>query len=547
MSLDRTEQETRDPVVGGNQDAGSSDAASDPPSGRLRLASLTKRVVQRVAPKYRFGIGFKIAILFCIGILVTTAAIALTMSHRFGQALVDEKLKTLAATSQTVAMRMALSMQTLADDVLVIAGTPPIQGMIRAEEHGGIDPQDGSDGELWRKRLEVIFFELLKSKPHYLQARYISAQSDGRELVRVDRNLGELRVRRADELQAKGQWDYVKQTAQLPVDSIYWSEINLNREHNQIAAPEVAVMRVATPIYSDEGHIWGVVVINIDMGALFADAQSAITGEHSLLVANEFGDYLWHPDPALRFGFEHGTRHRIQDDLPEVGPFLSSHDVRQMAVVCNCRDQSLAVGLSRATNLKFSNEPTMIVATTIPTSVVMAPCQLIQRQMLQSALVMALGSMLVAALFAKTLTRPLKRMAEAANAFADGDDSISLPSRASGETGVLARALEHMRQRIQTKTRRLQQQIARRKQAEEALREAHDFLDQRVAERTQELESANRELAEFAYVASHDLKEPLRMVASFTELLADEYQDQLDAQAKKYIQYAAAAPVECRC
>ncbi len=55
---------------------------------------------------------------------------------------------------------------------------------------------------------------------------------------------------------------------------------------------------------------------------------------------------------------------------------------------------------------------------------------------------------------------------------------------------------------------------------------------------SEELLRSNKELENFAYIASHDLKEPLRMVSSFTELLGKQYENKLDARAQEYISFA---------
>jgi signal transduction histidine kinase len=116
--------------------------------------------------------------------------------------------------------------------------------------------------------------------------------------------------------------------------------------------------------------------------------------------------------------------------------------------------------------------------------------------------------------------RPLHRLAAEARRVAEGDFEHEVSLTGPREVTDLAADVNSMRERIL-------QELAATRQAN-AILQAH----------TAELERSNSELEQFAYVASHDLQEPLRKVASFTQLLQRRYAGQLDARADQYIEFA---------
>jgi signal transduction histidine kinase len=160
------------------------------------------------------------------------------------------------------------------------------------------------------------------------------------------------------------------------------------------------------------------------------------------------------------------------------------------------------------------------------------------RAMTTGLILLAAGllSLLLSARLQRLIADPVLQLAETARMVtARGDYSLRAPAAGSDEVGLLVSAFNDMLSQIERRDAEL---IAAKNTLEERVRERTSQLQQELgerqrteaelAERNEALELTNRELDDFAYIASHDLKEPLRGIHNYSRFLLEDYGSRLD-------------------
>lgn len=230
---------------------------------------------------------------------------------------VSERL-TLAQKNAIAAL--AETQSSFLRDVQFLASTPPIatlSGLLPANS----DLADDRSAQEWKERLAIIFTAYLHANPGAMQVRLIAADT-GREVVKMVRSGGQLLRVPEEALQYKGQSSYVTEAVKLAAGSVYISDINLNVENGIVERPVRPTWRFATPVYTAQGNVFGVMVINADAASMLRRVAAAAALPDEIYVIDSNQNFLVHKETSRTFGSDLGQTYGWEQEFSALSPLF---------------------------------------------------------------------------------------------------------------------------------------------------------------------------------------------------------------------------------
>ncbi len=417
----------------------------------------------------RISITVKNAIVYFLLLILTSVILGYSIYKVSSHKILDNATLSLNHNNELVLLQFKTFLDDIRKDIEFLSKDPFLYQLL-----------DEPQNEKTRYNLSHEYLALLGTKTHYLQIRLLGVKQNGKELIRAEKFSDRIGLVEHELLQEKGDRDYFRETIQLPIDSIYFSEINLNQEFGKIILPMVPTMRVAKSIYHRDS-LFGIIIINVDLSFVFNELIKTAGKPYTLNLINSKGYYLIHPDSSKVFGFEFNKKPELDFDNGNISIYQT---------------------LSAKTNEIFSvrefhyprKQEVLYFSLSASKEILLSVFNQWKRDIFLLTVILTLLSLLIAVWWTQRQTKEFRNLAQSITSFGKNPEHVKLEIDRDDEIGDLVHSFKEMSGKINEHLAELR--IARSEAVE-----------------------ANKAKSEFLENMSHEIRNPLQSILGMIGIL----------------------------
>ncbi len=428
----------------------------------------------------------KLIIAFVLIMLIPVAVIVVFNIVTYRNSLIDNLTQEEINYIETQADRVGQSLESIRGNTLFLSDDPAVARYLNILTNQTVDP-----GAL--TFVQNLFSVFISNNAVAIKDVRI-LNTNGQEVVRVDNTSGTPTVIQGDALENKADRPYFINSIGLADGEIYVSGLDLNVTEDDFDVPYLPVIRYATPLFTDNDRLAGVLVVKLFAAPLLEPLYADDEGEFTLIVDSD-GSYILNPDETALYGSILGTDRRFESDQPTDATEMNTYDAGYIL-----GSQYRPDRLQTYVHVQPAGVPN-IDWLVIHAQPVQNIYNLINGPLAVQVIISLVATILATAaafFIARTIVNPLRQLATAAQAIGAGQKNVVVPDvTAEDEIGDLSRAFNTMSQELGA---------------------IYDSLEERIAARTADLEAS----AEISG-AANQVREVGDLLSLATNLIRDRF------------------------
>ncbi len=396
-------------------------------------------MIGKIRSWLRSKVQYQIAVIIATAVLFASLANAALGVHSTSDALETAGLAELESNVSHLRRAIEADLRLAGEDLNFLLEVPPVQGLLRANGNGGVDPRDGSTSQQWRNRLTTIFKGLLRARPDYMKVRYLLA--DGMEAAAAQRDEFNEKADKGDKDLKIVDEQRLMEVLELNRGELFASQMYLRRDQSdRPLKPLQANISYAVPVYGSRPTAEGILLITLDAGPLL---QSVIgqsdRAEQRRMLLDHRGQYLAHSDASKTWGFELGHSASFASDYPAISAEVTGGSGDHASTA----DRVFAYTTLHPAGASSGHQWTIVES--IPESVLLA--DVTRFEWLAGLLLLAtliLTILLCVLVVRRSIAEPIRTLRDAANLVAEGELDAMVSINKIDEIGSLSRSFNEM-------------------------------------------------------------------------------------------------------